>query len=168
MARKCFYSFHFVPDCWRAAKVRGIGVIEGNDPVKDNEWEAIATGPNADARIEAWIDKQMEGKSCAIVLVGRETADRKWINREIVRAWDRKMGVVGIRIHGISDRLSQTCVAGRNPFDFVTHGPTKKPLSSLVKCYDPGGLTSKERYAWIEKHLANAVEEAIKIRAENS
>jgi hypothetical protein len=31
----------------------------------------------------------------------------------------------------------------------------------------PAGATSKERYDWISTHLANAVEEAIKIRGNN-
>lgn len=37
-------------------------------------------------------------------------------------------------------------------------------LSSVVKAYDPGGLTSQEAYAWIKQHLANAVAEAIQNR----
>jgi hypothetical protein len=36
-----------------------------------------------------------------------------------------------------------------------------------VKCYNPAGATSKDRYDWIKTHLANAVEEAIRIRSEN-
>lgn len=108
------------------------------------------------------------GGTCTIVLVGRETANRKWINHEIVRSWDSGLGVVGIRVHGIDDRHSQTCLPGPNPFDFITHGPTKRPLSSIVKCYDPQGATSKDRYAWIAQHLGNAVEEAIKLRATHS
>jgi hypothetical protein len=41
MARKCFYSFEYKPDCWRASKIRNIGVIEGNQTVSDNDWEKI-------------------------------------------------------------------------------------------------------------------------------
>jgi|HubBroStandDraft_6_1064221.scaffolds.fasta_scaffold483588_1 hypothetical protein len=41
MARKCFYSFEYKPDCWRARKIRNIGVIEGNQTVSDNDWEKI-------------------------------------------------------------------------------------------------------------------------------
>jgi len=56
---------------------------------------------------------------------------------------------------------------GKNPFEFVTHAPSNKKLSTIVKCYNPAGTNSKDRYAWITKHLANAVEEAVKIRKEN-
>src|SRR3546814_8169841 len=108
VARKCFYSFHFKPDCWRAGTVRSIGAIEGNEPASDNDWEAITSGADKDAKIERWIAGQMSGKTCTIVLVGTDTANRKWINHEIVRSWDAKMGVVGIRIHGLKNNQSLT------------------------------------------------------------
>ena len=164
MARKCFYSFYYEPDNWRASMVRQIGAIEGNQPASDNDWESIAHGPNHDDRIQRWIAEQMKGRTCTIVLVGSGTAKRKWINHEIIKSWTDRIGVVGIRIHGLKNRHGETSTIGENPFDHITHGPTKRPLSSIVKCYNPGGGTSQERYAWITQHLSNAVEEAIKIR----
>lgn len=164
MARKCFYSFHYVPDNWRASQVRQIGAIEGNQPASDNDWETIASGANHEDRIKRWIAEQMKGRTCVIVLVGAATAKRKWINYEIIKAWQDGLGVVGIRVHGLKNRLGETTAFGENPFDHITHGPTKKPLSSIVKCYNPGGGTSQEKYAWISEHLSNAVEEAIRIR----
>jgi antiphage defense system Thoeris ThsB-like protein len=166
MVRQCFYSFHFKPDNWRAATVRGIGVIEGNRPASDNEWEAIASGPDKDQKIERWIAGQMRGKTCAVVLVGAQTAGRKWINYEIAKAWNDGLGVVGINIHGLKNDVGLTSPQGANPFDYTTLGTTRK-LSSIVKCYNPVGANSKERYDWIAKHLANAVEEAITIRLHN-
>lgn len=168
MARKCFYSFHYEPDNWRASMVRQIGAIEGSQPASDNDWETLSHGPNHEARIEKWISEQMNGRTCTIVLVGAGTATRKWINHEIIKSWNERLGVVGIRIHGLKNRLGETSPMGVNPFDHITHGPSKKPLSSLVKCYNPAGSTSQERYAWIAQHLANAVEEAIRIRNSNS
>lgn len=165
MARRVFYSFHYLPDSQRASQIRQIGVIEGNRPATDNDWETVTRG--GDAAIKRWIADQMHGKSCMVVLVGSETAGRKWINHEIVEAWNKGMGVVGIYIHGIKNLAGETPKKGKNPFDFIEHGPTKKKLSNIVKCYDPSGLDSKARYAWISKHLANAVEEAIKIRNQN-
>lgn len=165
MARRCFYSFHYKPDCTRAALVRQIGALEGNKPAADNDWETITKG--GDDAIKKWIAGQMSGRSCAIVLVGSETANRKWINHEIISAWNARLGVVGIRIHGLKNLEGKVAPKGLNPFDFITHGGTGNKLSTIVKCYDPGGSDSKERYAWIEKHLSNAVEEAIKIRNAN-
>jgi MTH538 TIR-like domain (DUF1863) len=168
MARRCFYSFHYVPDSWRAATVRQIGVIEGNQPASDNDWESVTSGTNQDEKIKRWIAEQLKGRTCTIVLVGQGTAGRKWINHEIIQSWNDGLGVVGIRIHGLKNRLGETAAMGANPFDKVTHGGTGKPLSTLVKCYNPVGSTSQERYAWISQHLSNAVEEAIRIRNASS
>ncbi|MHA1410446.1 MAG: TIR domain-containing protein [Candidatus Odinarchaeia archaeon] len=163
--RQVFYSFHYKPDCWRASTVRSIGAIEGNKPAPDNEWEKITSaGDNA---IKKWINDQMEYRSCTVVLVGSKTADRKWINYEIVKSWDSGMGVVGIYIHGLKNSQGHISERGNNPFDYITHGETKEKLSTIVKCYNPAGTNSKERYDWISKHLSSVVEEAIKIRNPN-
>src|SRR5688572_2656429 len=110
MARRCFFSFHYQPDCHRASQVRQIGAIEGNRPATDNDWQTVKGG--GDPAITRWIDGQLEGKSCAIVLVGSQTAGRKWITREIVRAWDKGIGVVGIHIHGLKNLDGQTSPKG--------------------------------------------------------
>jgi MTH538 TIR-like domain (DUF1863) len=165
MARKVFFSFHFNNDAWRASQVRNMGVLEGNQPVSDNDWEKVKKG--GDAAIEKWIDDQMSGKSCAVVLVGSETAGRKWVIREIVKAWDKSKGVVGIRIHNLKDNDQKTSYAGLNPFDKVKHGDTGKMLSSIVKLYDPSGGDSNSVYATIKNNIDGWVEEAIKIRENN-
>jgi hypothetical protein len=165
MARKAFYSFHYVPDNWRASQVRNIGTIEGNSTVSDNDWETITKG--GDAKIENWIKNQLKGRSCTIVLVGTNTANRKWINYEIIKSWDDNMGVVGIYIHGLKNSQGQIANKGNNPFDFIGYGNTGKKLSSIVKCYDPSGKDSIERYDWISRNLEKAVEEAISIRNKN-
>lgn len=165
MARRCFYSFQYKPDNQRAAQVRQIGSVEGNRPATDNDWESVTGG--GDAAIKRWINDQMYGRSCTVVLVGSSTANRKWINYEIIRSWDEGMGVVGIRIHGLKNLGGETSSMGSNPFDHIGLGNTGKKLSSVVKCYNPSGSTSKDKYAWISEHLENAVEEAITIRSEN-
>ena len=165
MARRCFYSFHYKRDVTRVAKIRQIGAIEGNRPATDNDWETITS--RGDSAIKKWIAGQMSGKSCTIVLVGSNTAKRKWINHEIVESWNDGMGVLGIYIHGIKNLDGKISTKGKNPFDSITLGENKKKLSSIVKCYNPAGTNSKERYALIAKNLSNAVEVAIKIRNDN-
>jgi len=163
--RRVFYSFHYAPDNWRAATVRNIGAIEGNSPATDNDWETVKRG--GDRAIKTWIASQMSYRSCTVVLVGSATANRKWINYEIVKSWDDGMGVVGIRIHGLKDSYGSTSYVGGNPFDFIKHGASGRALSSIVKCYDPSGYNSKEIYEWIAHYLSRAVEEAIEIRKFN-
>ena len=165
MARRSFYSFHYKPDNWRAATVRSIGAIDGNKPATDNDWETVTRG--GDDAIKRWIADQMYGRSCTVLLVGTNTANRKWINYEIIKSWDDGMGVVGIYIHGLKNSEGNTSTQGSNPFDYIGYGNTGLKLSTIVKCYNPTGSNSQGRYDWIAKHLANAVEEAVTIRKNN-
>ena len=161
MARKCFFSFHYKPDCVRAARVRNIGAIEGNPPAKDNDWEKVVGG--GDKEIANWIRDQMEGKTCLVLLVGENTAKRKWIEHEIVKAWNDGLGVVAIRIHGLVDFDGDTALSGDNPLDFIKLGSAKK-LSDVAQCYNPSGADSAARYNYIARHIGDWVEEAITIR----
>ena len=124
--RRIFYSFHYEPDNWCAGTVRNIGVVEGNKPATDNDWETIKKG--GDAAIKKWIASQMNGRSCTVVLVGAETAGRKWINHEIIKSWDDKMGVVGINIHGLKNSECKVSKKGKNPFDFIGYGKYRKEI----------------------------------------
>jgi MTH538 TIR-like domain (DUF1863) len=162
MGRRVFYSFHYKPDCTRAAKVRNMGVVEGNKPATDNDWEEITSG--GDAAIQEWIDGQLDGKSCNVVLIGENTAGRKWINYEIKSAWNGKKGLVGVYIHRIKDLDGNQALKGRNPFEDFTIGEKKTPMSSVVKTYNPPYTDSKDVYNYFSEHIADWIQEAIDIR----
>ena len=158
--RRVFYSFHYAPDNWRASQVRNMGVVEGNRPASDNDWESVTQG--GDAAIQKWIDGQMTGRSCVVVLIGRQTSGRKWINYEVKKAWDDGKGLLGIYIHKLRNQNSQQSSKGANPFDEFTVGGTA--LSTIVKAYDPPYQSSPRVYAYIETNIASWIEEAIGIR----
>jgi len=160
MARRAFYSFQYKPDNWRAAKVRNMGVIDGNKPASDNDWETVTKG--GDAAIEKWINEQLNGTSVAIFLIGATTAGRKWINYEIKKAWAEKKGVLGIHIHNITDKDNKQSAKGRNPFDDFNIGG--KSMSGIVKTYDPPYTTSSNVYDYIKQNMADWIETAITIR----
>lgn len=162
MARKVFYSFHYKPDNWRASQVRNIGVVEGNKPATDNDWESVTKG--GDDAIKKWINAQMVGRSCSVVLIGKDTKDRKWIDYEIERTWNEGKGLVGIHVHCLKDSGGSQTTKGGNPFDGFTVGKDKKKLSSVVKVYDPPYSTSSYVYDHISSNLENWIEEAVKIR----
>lgn len=145
MARRVFFSFHYKPDNARASQVRNMGVVDGNKPATDNDWEEI-TG-KGDKAIQKWIDDQLEGKSCAVVLIGEKTARRKWINYEIKEAWNNKKGLLGIYIHRLKNLDGEHSSKGDNPFDEFTVGEGKKKLSSVVRAYNPPYTDSKDVYA---------------------
>ncbi|MCJ1963486.1 MULTISPECIES: TIR domain-containing protein [unclassified Candidatus Nanosynbacter] len=157
MKRQVFYSFHFDNDVMRVWQIRKMGAIEGNEPVAPNNWEQIKRSEYA---VKKWIDDNMKYKSCVIVLVGSETASRKWVDYEIRKAWNEGKGLFGIYIHNLKDPITGTCRKGANPFDNVLMRNGQR-LSSLVSCYDPN---SWDAYNDIAKNLENWVEEAISTR----
>ncbi|MBP9102219.1 MAG: TIR domain-containing protein [Chitinophagaceae bacterium] len=163
MPKKVFFSFHYVPDNWRVSQVRNIGVIEENPAASDNKWEEVKGG--GDKAIQKWIDDNMSGKTCVIVLIGNGTANRKWINYEIEKAWKDKRGIVGIHIYELKNKDSEKGKKGNNPFDYVS--VDGKKLSSLVKVYDPPQVDSKEVYNHISENIGKWIDEAIEIRNRN-
>jgi MTH538 TIR-like domain (DUF1863) len=165
MARKVFYSFHYVPDSFRAARVRNAGVLEGNQTLSDNKWEEVIGG--GDPAIESWIATEMSGKSCLVVLIGSGTAGRKWIKHEIKKAWDDGKGVVGVYVHNLRDHNSEQSTKGANPFEAFTVGKDKTLMSKVVKAYNPNSTDSKQVYKIITDNLATWVEEAITIRTDS-
>lgn len=162
MARKTFFSFHYTPDCVRASQVRNMGVIEGNPSATDNDWETITKG--GDTAIQKWIDDQLSGRTCSIVLIGSNTAGRKWINYEIEKSWNDEKGLLGIHIHGLKDFSGKQSTKGSNPFTGFTMKRDNALLSSVVKTYDTPHLDSKEVYKYISDNMEGWIEEAIKIR----
>jgi hypothetical protein len=140
-----------------------MGVIEGNRACSDNEWETITRG--GDERIKQWIAEQLDGKSCVIVLIGANTAGRKWINHEIVKGWNDRKGVLGIYVHNLLDSNSRQSLKGTNPFDHIRYGDTGRYLSSVVKAYDPPYVRSPDVYDHIKRNLELWVDEAVTIRS---
>jgi hypothetical protein len=164
MARKVFYSFYYKPDVSRVSLVRNIGAIEGNKPASDNDWESISKG--GDPAIQRWIDNQLSGRTCTVLLIGAQTAGRKWINYEIEKTWNNKMGLVGIHIHNLKDFDGKQSTKGANPFSSCNLNGTS--LTSIVKTYDPPFSDSKSAYGHIAANLEKWIEEAIKIRGNYS
>lgn len=158
MPRRIFYSFHFDNDVMRVQLIRNIGSIEGNKPVTPNKWEEIKnTGTN---KIKEWIEDNMKGKSCVVVLVGEDTANRKWVKYEIKKAWEDGKGLLGIYIHNLKCARNGYGKKGVNPFDQFTFENGKK-LSSLVKCYNP---SSDDTYNDIKNNIDSWIDDAIENR----
>jgi hypothetical protein len=163
MARKVFFSFHFDEDFWRTQQVRNINALEGNPLATPNGWEEVKR--KGDAAIKQWIADEMAGRTCAIVLVGAQTASRKWVIYEICKAWNDNRGVLGIRINKLLNNNGLSAPAGPNPFDSVTLAKGQVKLSSVASLKAPSGADSKATYATIAANIEDWIEESIKIRA---
>jgi hypothetical protein len=151
-----FYSFHYGNDVFRVQQVRNMGVVDENAPVSPNDWERVK-GRGARA-IESWIDDNMKYKRCVVVLVGEETAERRYVKYEIAKAWKDDRGLFGIYIHNLKDPKTGTCRKGPNPFSNFTVG--ERPLSDYVRCYDPGSNPYTEIAQNLDHWVALAIEDA--------
>ena len=155
--RQVFFSFHFNNDVMRVQQIRNIGVIEGNTPVTSNNWEDIKR--NGEAAIQRWINTNMQNKSCVIVLIGSETASRKWVKYEIKKAWEDGRALLGIYIHNINCPRNGKSTKGSNPFN--TYNIDGVSMADIVPCYNP---SSNNAYNDIANNIDSLIEKAITIR----
>ena len=65
-----------------------------------------------DQAIKNWIDKQLEGTSVTVVLVGAKTCSSRWVKYEIQKSIERGNGLLGVDISKIKDlqgNISERC-----------------------------------------------------------
>jgi PKD repeat protein len=151
MARQTFFSFRYRNDNWRANIVRNSWVTQDRKAsgfFDTAEWEKVKN--NSDASIGRWIDGQLLGTSVTVVLIGSDTAGKKWINYEIVASHEKGNGLLGVYIDDLKDRSGFTCARGRNPFDSFNFTKNGAPISYPV--YDWIAANGYQNLgAWIEK-----------------
>ncbi|MFZ7088912.1 TIR domain-containing protein [Curtobacterium sp. RRHDQ10] len=150
MAKTVFYSFHYAQDVHRVQLVEKIGALEGQPILNSQDWESIQA--RGEAAIQKWIDDQMKYKRAVIVLIGRYTSQRPWVQYEIEKAWADNHPLLGIRIHGISS-MGSVDGEGANPFD------SADVPSNLIPVFDPtrrdrgGNIDSKATYNYLADNI---------------
>mgnify|MGYP001603832387 CR=1 FL=1 len=160
MARHAFFSFHYQNDNWRAGQVRNAWVIQDRDTAgfwDAADWEEVKRG--GESAIERRIENQLDGTSVTVVLIGSQTAERKFVKYEIQRSHELGKGLLGVRIHKLKDRNGLTSSAGENPFDsfYVDTNGRRKYLSEIYPVYDWVANDGYENFAdWIEKAARDA------------
>lgn len=158
--QKIFYSYHYAKD----ANV--VGLLQKNDnllypiPTTEHDWDTIKKG--GDSSIEKWFEEQTKYTSCLVVLIGTETANRKWVSYEIKKSWSHKMGIVGIYIHTLKDTKGEQSEKGPNPFTNLNIKGL--PLSGVIKTYEAPFASREETCSYINNHIEDWVTEAIEIR----
>ncbi len=155
-----FFSFHYERDAWRVQQVMNMGAVEGQPLLNSQEWEAVKK--QGKSAIETYIDDQMKYKSAVVVLVGKETASREWVTYEILKAWNEKRPLVGVRIHGLKDNDQKTDSAGPNPFANVKIKDSELTLANYITLHDPAGADSNAVYASIKANLKTWADNAYK------
>ena len=150
-----FYSFHYARDSWRVQQVMNIGSVEGQKLLNAQEWEAVKK--KGDDAVKKWIEEKMKYKAAVVVLVGAQTANRRWVKYEITKAWNDKRPLVGIRIHNMKDAAGDKDSKGPNPFDIaLTDGSS---MSKYIPLHDP---SATDAYGDIKKNLTTWIDGAYK------
>ena len=155
--RQIFFSFHYDNDNWRAGQVRNMGKVDSSSTFSDNDWEEVKE--KTESKIKEWIDEQLNKRSCLVVLIGEKTADRKWINYEIKRAYELNKGIVGIYIHKLKNVYGKQDSKGANPFDYYNINGVS--MSKYVKCFESNWSSSENVYNDIKDHIEDLIEYGI-------
>jgi hypothetical protein len=152
MARKIFFSFHYDLDIWRAMQVRNSDQISNKDEVgfiDKADFEKLQR--QGEKAVHNWIDKQLEGTSVTVVLIGSETASRPYVQYEITESWKKGNGLLGVYIHGVKDQAQKTTTKGSSPFAGTTY-KLADGTAVAIATYDWVTNDGRENLAsWVEK-----------------
>jgi hypothetical protein len=145
MARRVFFSFHYRRDLWRANVVRNSGAIEGISAAGFHDaslWEE--TKLKGDIAVKKLIDRGLDGTTVTVVLIGAETANRKYVSYEVEQSVARGNGILGISINNIKDKDGRIDPLGAVPAALATIG-------AAVHTWEYGKLGE-----WVEKAYKSA------------
>jgi len=156
MARHVFYAFHYEADRSRLSDLLQSHALEPNLESSHAEWAKLRRGGEFATR--RWIEAQLKGRSCTIVLIGKHTATRPLVHYAVQRSRQLKLGLLGIHIHGLKDDKGQQSERGENVFEHPECGLGS--LSSKIPVYDPPETDSQLVYRYIVDHMAEWADEA--------
>ena len=156
MARRVFFSFHYDEDINRSMIVRNSWVIQGKEAagfIDKAEFEKIKR--NGENAVCKWIDKQLEGTSITIVLIGKETLNRPFVQYEIIKSIERGNAIIGIHIHNLRDMITQRTTVKGNPHTIIGYYNDGTPAYFDYICDDLYDYLEDNGYynlgSWIEK-----------------
>jgi hypothetical protein len=161
MARRVFFSFHYENDIWRANQVRHSWVTKSDIVdagfVDAADFEEVKKG--GDTAIKKWIDKQLEGTSVTVVLIGSDTSNREYIKYELEKSWARGNGILGIFIHQCKNQDGKSSSKGDSSFGdlFKSNSDSKKYFLERFETYD---WIDNDGYANIGKWIEIAAKKA--------
>jgi len=149
LAKTVFYSFHYSNDVHRVQLIKHMGALEGQPILNSQDWEAVRQ--RGDQAIQNWIDNQMKWKKAVIVLIGRQTAGRKWVKYEIEKAWSNNKPLLGVYIHGLASLDDGPDRKGESPFNKSLQIPVFDP--TIKDFY--GNIDTKATHRKLAANLEN-------------
>jgi len=156
MSRRVFFSFHYDQDILRVGQIRNSSIIlaPGDTSVgfvDKASWESVKKSGND--TIKRWIDNQMANTPVTVVLIGSQTANRPWINYEVIESIKRGNGLLGIYVHNVADLNGYTDYKGLNPFDYLFwNNGNGAAISGTYPTYDWVQDSGRQNLSvWIER-----------------
>ncbi len=140
MTRKTFFSFHYRKDVWRAMQVKNSWVTKDDKKaagfIDAADFEKIQK--EGEDAIKRWINKQLDGTSVTVVLIGSDTSKRSYVKYELKKSYEKDNGMLGIYIHKKEDEDKNTSTKGSNWFGEIGKDSKGKSVyfSTNYKCYD--------------------------------
>ncbi len=115
--RRVFFSFKY-EDVFKVNVVRNSGVLKNNSYEAGfiDKAEREKLKKQTVSKIKNWIDKQLEGTSVTVVLVGENTWESNWVLYEIKQSIEKRNGLLCVYIHEIKDQYSNMSQKGKSPF----------------------------------------------------
>lgn len=118
MARRAFFSFHYVPDVWRAWIIRNSWVVSPADQIDIGFFDSSvfeASKRENDESLKTFLRKGLENTSVTCVLTGTNTWKRRWVRYEIARSIIKGNGLLTVHVHGVKDKNGDTSMKGADP-----------------------------------------------------
>lgn len=115
MAHRTFFSFNYEEDVWRAGVVRNSGALKDDEVefIDSSLWEKAKT--QGDDAIKRLIDKALANSTVTCVLIGANTATRRWVKYEIAESVRLGKGLLGVHIYKIEDQNGHESTQGESP-----------------------------------------------------
>ena len=161
MARRVFFSFDYDRDIWRVSQVRNCWLAKPEREtagfVDAASWEELKwKGKEA---VQKWIDRELEGTSVTVVLIGYKTSSSEFVDYEIKQSRLLRKGLFGIYIHNLKDQDGKTDLKWKNPFEnFCSEEKGKMTyLSQIYSTYDWVDSDGYNNFAdWVERAVRKA------------
>ncbi len=118
MARYTFFSFSYDDvKNFKVNVVRNSWLLNHSEAtfVDGSIWEKEKT--KSPTVIKNLIDNGLHRTSVTAVLIGDDTANRRWVNFEIVKSFDRGNGILGVYLNRIRGKHQVISAKGQNPLD---------------------------------------------------
>src|SRR4030042_3343142 len=161
MARRVFFGFDYDRDIWRVSQVRNCWLAKPEREtagfVDAASWEEGKwKGKEA---VQKWIDRELEGTSVTVVLIGYKTSSSEFVDYEIKQSRSLGKGLFGIYIHNLKNQDGKTDFKGKNPFEnfCIQENDEMTYLSQIYPTYDWVDSDGYNNFAdWVERAVRKA------------